>query len=85
MDNTMENNINSIVDDAEEQEWEDRNSESVTMNRNIFTDVCQSPSIFIFLIIIAIIPSEFICIENKTNQNIYSFRDLLYNLFENLD
>ncbi len=77
--------MNSIMDDREEQQWQDRNSESITMNRNVFTDICQSPSIFIFLIIIAIIPSKFICLENKTNQNIYSFRDLLYNLFENLD
>jgi len=74
--------MNSIMDDPEEQEWEDRNSESITMNRNIFTDVCQSPSIFIFLIIIAIIPSEFICTGNKTNRNMYSFRDLLYNLLK---
>jgi len=63
MFNISENNINSIVADAEEQQWRERDSESITVNRNLFTDICQSSSIFIFLIIIAIITSKFIFFE----------------------
>lgn len=54
------NNINSIGDDVEEQQWRDRKSESIAVNKNVYTEICQSPAIFLFLIIIAIIPSKFI-------------------------
>jgi hypothetical protein len=60
MNNITENNINLIMDVGEEQQWWNRNSKSITINRYLLTDICQSSSIFIFLIISAVIPSKFI-------------------------
>jgi hypothetical protein len=54
----MDNNVHLITDGTDEQPWRDRSSISITMNRNIFTDICQSSSFFIFLIVIAIIPES---------------------------
>jgi hypothetical protein len=58
MNNTSENNINSIMDNGEEQSWQDGDRESIAENRNICTDICQSSSIFILLVLIAIIPCK---------------------------
>jgi hypothetical protein len=59
MNNITENNISSILNDTKEQKSRDRGSESIIINRNLFTNTCQSSSIFIFVISIAIIPCKF--------------------------
>lgn len=68
MVNITENNMNSAVDDPEESQWHRRKSASISINRNVVADICQSPSIFIFLIIIAIIPSKFVSFEKLSMQ-----------------
>ncbi len=60
MNNTSENNINSMMDNAEDQSWQDGDRESIAEHRNFFTDICQSSSIFILLFLVAIIPCKFI-------------------------
>ncbi len=60
MNNTSENNINSIMDNGEEQSWQGGDRESISESRNICTDICQSSSVFILLFLIAIIPCKFI-------------------------
>ena len=61
MNNITDNNINSIMDDVEEQPpWQERDTESININRNVFAEFCQSSAVFIFLSIIALIPSKFI-------------------------
>ena len=71
MNNNSENNINSIMDNADEQSWQDADRESIAIDResiaehrNIFTDICQSSSIFILLVLIAVIPCKFIVCKN---------------------
>lgn len=66
-----ENNIDSMLDDVEEANWKERDSTSVTINRNILTDICQSSTIFIFLIIIAIIPSRFLFKKKKKKKKTF--------------
>lgn len=68
-----ENNIDSMLDDVEEANWKERDSTSVTINRNILTDICQSSTIFIFLIIIAIIPSRFLFKKKKKKKTFIIF------------
>lgn len=55
---TSDRHIQSIVDDGETQSFRHRNRGSINSNRNILAAICQSTSILIFLIIIAIIPSK---------------------------
>ena len=66
-----ENNIDSMLDDVEEANWKERDSTSVTINRNILTDICQSSTIFIFLIIIAIIPSRILFKKKKKKKKTF--------------
>ncbi|CAF0947781.1 unnamed protein product [Adineta steineri] len=59
MNNTTETNINLLhVSKVEEdgQHFRDENFKGSNTEKDLFKDICQSSSIFIFLIVIAIIP-----------------------------
>ena len=65
MNNMLETDINSMHDHKQkegddEEQWRDKHLATLTTNKSFFIDICQSSSIFIFLIIIAIIPSMYI-------------------------
>ena len=53
-----EHPIHSIIDDTEEQSCRHQNRGSINTSRNIFAAICQSTSILIFLVIVAIIPGK---------------------------
>jgi hypothetical protein len=61
MNNMMETNINLMFDNQQEEEqWREKNFESISIDKSVSTDNHQSSSIFVVLIIIAIIQSKFI-------------------------
>jgi hypothetical protein len=70
MNNMLETDITLIHDDHKQKEDEeqrrDKNLKTSNTNKSLFIDICQSSTIFLFLIIIAIIPSMFIGLRNDS-------------------
>ena len=86
----METHINLMSinqQQPEEDQWRQKSFESLSINKNLFTDICQAPSIFIFLIIIAIIQSKLFTSHRKCTSflNNAIFINIYEDIYESID